>query len=109
MNCPVSVPHRTVESPFSRDPTGEESASGALGWHVVTACLNPLRNPCGVEFSMLLMDQHHDHGVAQCFGAGSEINLGRMGKHRFKAEARSAEQKGVALLQGSPRGSSTSS
>ena len=44
------------------------------------------------------MNQHQDHFITQCLGAGNEIDLGGMGIDRFKAETKTPQQQGFALL-----------
>ena len=44
------------------------------------------------------MNQHQDHLITQCLGAGNEINFGRMGIDHFKAEAETSQQQGFTLL-----------
>ena len=44
------------------------------------------------------MNQHQDHLITQCLGAGNEVDFGRMGIDRFKAEAEAPQQQGFTLL-----------
>ena len=44
------------------------------------------------------MNQHQDHLLTQCLGAGNEVDLGGMGIDRFKAETKTPQQQGFTLL-----------
>ena len=44
------------------------------------------------------MNQHQDHLITQGLGAGNEVDFGRMGIDRFKAEAEAPQQQGFTLL-----------
>ena len=61
---------------------------------------NPLGHPCLVQLDALEVNDHHDHLVAQRFGLGDKINLGRMGVDRLEAKTRPIAQKLVAQLLG---------
>ena len=44
------------------------------------------------------MNQHQDHLITQGLGTGNEVDFGRMGIDRFKAETETPQQQGFTLL-----------